>query len=84
MNIPESGIRAAVDAWDKKMGSLYGPDRYEELAGDVWVILNAAAPHLIAEATAAAKSNHEHIIEGGDGYSAGFHYALYCLTGGSL
>lgn len=43
--------------------------------------LAAASPHILSAKVAEAKANNDHIVEGGDGYSAGFHYALHCITG---
>lgn len=40
--------------------------------------LEAAAPHILAAKVAVVRANHDYIIDGGDGYSAGFHYALHC------
>ena len=42
--------------------------------------LEAAAPHLFASAVAIAAANNDHITPGGDGYSAGFHYALHLVA----
>jgi len=66
-----------------------GPDEYcpgnaDEAQTLARAVLEAAAPHILTAKATEAKANHDHIVEGGNGYSAGFHYALHCITGDSL
>jgi len=71
--IPDEAVEAGLVAWaDRK--AVWPRDVVRH-------ILEAAAPHILAEKVAEAKANNDHIVEGADGYSAGFHYALHCISG---
>ena len=48
MDIPEEVVKAGAKAWDKHMGGRYAPREVEELRDEVRVILEAAAPHMMA------------------------------------
>jgi len=74
----------AVEAAAKALRGMYaeiccGPDFEEEAR----TALEAAIPHILAAKVAEARANNDHIVEGADGYSAGFHYALHCIKGGA-
>lgn len=76
--IPEAAVEAAAEA-------VYGMTLDGSIQRDTWlhdfrIALEAAAPHMLAAKVAEAKSSNDHIIEGVDGYSSGFHYALYCIA----
>lgn len=58
---------------------------YVDRPGTDWTVearalLQAAAPHMLAAKVSEVRGNNDHIVEGGDGYSAGFHYALHCIS----
>jgi hypothetical protein len=68
--IPDEAVEAAYDV----------STHLDITTSDIERILEAATPHLIARAADVAAANNDHIVPGGDGYSAGFHYALQCLA----
>jgi len=79
--IPEAAVEAAARKMFSKWGELPESSK-EHLYPDVRAIVEAAAPHMLAAKVDEARANHAHIIPGGDGYSAGFHYALQCIYSG--
>jgi len=76
MNIPADAVYASAAEIERHM---HGPIKLGELTR---AALEAAAPHMLAAKVDEARANHAHIIPGGDGYSAGFHYALQCIYSG--
>ena len=50
MTINEQAIIAGAKAMDSYWGGRYAPDEVEELRGEVTAMLEAAAPHLMAQA----------------------------------
>jgi hypothetical protein len=74
--IPQAAVEAAAAAIESRM-------HYNTTLGDLArAVLEAAEPLILAAAVSEARVNHDHIREGGDGYSAGFHYALTAISGG--
>jgi hypothetical protein len=85
MTIPDEAVEAAAKAsfahWQPH--KVWGESRRvaDIFMEDARIILESAEPYMLAAKVADAKANNDHIIEGGDGYSAGFHYALHCVEG---
>lgn len=50
MTIPEEAVVAGAKAMDAYWGGRYAPDEVEELRGEVTAMLEAAAPHIAAQA----------------------------------
>lgn len=48
--IPDEAVEAAVKAWDRHWGARYGDDAMDEMGEEVRIALEAAAPHMLAEA----------------------------------
>lgn len=71
--IPDEAVEAALSALFGNGAFLY-MNRY-----DVRKALEAAAPHLLAEAVARVQADNDHIEAGSGAYSSGFHYALQCI-----
>lgn len=77
--IPVEAVEAAKAAiWDLPINSIEFEWQRDMVAR---AALEAATPYMLASKVAEARANNDHIVEGGDGYSAGFHYALHCIEG---
>lgn len=75
MAVPESAIRAAALALEGRSMS-DASDRMVAAAA----VLHAALPDLLKYIADQVRSDCDHIVPGGDGYSSGFHYALHCVS----
>jgi hypothetical protein len=65
VSIPEEAIVAGAKAMDAYWGGRYAPDEVDELRGEVTAMLEAAAPHLMAQGLEEAADS----IDGGGSIS---------------
>lgn len=89
--IPEVAIEAAAHAVYQHVNRAHfehggwdavSPQWQANYRREAKLVLEAAAPLILAATVAEVRVNHDHLTEGGNGYSAGFHFALTAISGG--